>query len=450
MHRKTIARLAAVQALVVLESEEAPLASVLEKTLRAASVSPETRGFVRELVSGVLRHQERIDWTLQPLLKTPLEKLDAPVRAALRAASYEKAWLSTPDAAVANEYAGLMKSLRLTSATSFINAVTRRLPSQPREVQDDWPTAQKIAVEYSHPQWMVERWLERLGNEECAALCRSNNEIAPLNLRVNSLLAAREEVLQNLKSHNISVREGVLSPAAVIAVETGLPIEWPEWKAGKVIAQDEAAQLVGFFAEPRSGSLVIDCAAAPGGKTTHLAQLMNDEGLIIACDAAPGRVKLVEENARRLKISCIVARAGDLRALSTALPSADLVLLDAPCSGTGTLRRRPDAKHRKTPEQLAQLVELQNQLLDVAATLVKPGGHLVYSTCSLEAEENEEQIQEFLQRHSSWRVVPVTENGGLLPPSTIQSVATPDGFLQTWPHRHNCDGMFAAKLVNSQ
>jgi 16S rRNA (cytosine967-C5)-methyltransferase len=444
MHPKTIARRAALLALQNLENEDAPLAAALGTALRTAGVPGEMRAFARELTSGVLRHRAWLDWTLEPLLKTPLEKLDVPVRVALRLAAYERAWLETPASAVANEYAGLMKQARLSSATGFVNAVARRLPSQPRELPAGWPLAQRIAVEFSHPQWLVERWLARWGELSCAQLCHANNQIAPLNLRVNTLQSGREEVLEKLLARDLKVRRGTLSPDAIRVEEGGAPDNWPEWKSGDLIAQDEAAQLVGLLAAPVPGSLVIDCAAAPGGKTTHLAQLMDDKGLVIACDAAPGRVKLVEENARRLHLDSIAARAGDLRALAAALPKADLVLLDAPCLGTGTLRRRPDAKHRKTAEQLEQLAQLQSQLLGVAATLVKPGGALIYSTCSLEREENEEQVRKFLEENAGWRVA---DDYGALPPETISAVGTPDGFLQTLPHIHDCDGMFAAKLV---
>jgi 16S rRNA (cytosine967-C5)-methyltransferase len=169
--------------------------------------------------------------------------------------------------------------------------------------------------------------------------------------------------------------------------------------------------------------------------------------LIIACDAAPGRIKLVVDNAQRLGLSSIAAKAGDLRALAAALPQADTVLLDAPCLGTGTLRRRPDAKSRKTPGQLAELVELQRELLQTASRLVKSGGALVYSTCSLEPEENEEQIQQFFQANKAWKVA---TDLGALPLATVAGIKTPDGFFQTLPHRHGCDGMFAAKLTRTE
>lgn len=446
MHSKTIARCAAWKTLAALETGDTLLSSALNNALRVAGVPPEMRPFTRELVSGTLRHLALIDWTLSPLLKTSIEKLDAPVRAVLRLATYERAWLSTPGPVIANEYAGLMRQARLSSATGFVNAVSRRLSPRPRQVPTDWPAAEGIALEFSHPLWLVERWLEQFGQEECTALCRANNQIAPLNLRVNPLLTSREDVLASLQKQGLKARPGALSPDAITVEEAGAPDSWPEWKSGQIFAQDEAAQLVSLLAAPSPGSLIVDCAAAPGGKTTHLAQLMKDEGLIIACDAAPGRVKLVAENARRLHLTSIAARAGDLRALSAALPQADLVLLDAPCLGTGTLRRRPDAKQRKTLEQLQELVELQAQLMAVAASLVKPGGVLVYSTCSLEPEENEGQVRNFLGLNPQWSIA---TDRGLLPPETVTTIRTSGGFWQTLPHRDGCDGMFAAKLVKT-
>ncbi|RYG58941.1 methyltransferase domain-containing protein, partial [bacterium] len=223
---------------------------------------------------------------------------------------------------------------------------------------------------------------------------------------------------------------------------TGLP----QWQKGQLFAQDEAAQLVALLAAPKSGNFVIDCAAAPGGKTTHLAQIMGNKGRILALDSSPLRLLKVKENAERLEISIVECKAGDLRSVGPELAQwgafADVVTLDAPCLGTGTLRRRPDAKWRKTPAQLEQLLELQRELLDCAALLVKPGGALVYSTCSLEREENEGQIEAFLARQTKFSVEKA--------PEEFAAAATVDGFLNTWPHRHGCDGMFAARLKRSQ
>lgn len=424
VHPKTAARRVALKILVALESGEVIFPQALSTLL--PTCPEETRPLVRELTSGVLRHRARLDWTLAPLLKKPLPKLDAPVRAALRLATYERTMLKTHAPVVGNEYSGLMKSERLLSAVAFVNAITRRLPDAPRPSPDEAsdPVAH-LATEYSHQNWLVERWLARFGFEECAQLLASNNCIAPLALRVNSLRASREEILESLQARALKATAGVLSPDCIIVENAGDPTNWPEWKEGKIIAQDEAAQLVSLFANPQAGQMIIDAAAAPGGKSTHMAQLMKDSGKILACDVGEGRLKLVRENAARLKIESIETRVGDLRALTSELPIADLVLLDAPCLGTGTLRRRPDAKWNKTPQQLAELVALQRELLEAAGALVKPGGVLVYSTCSLEPEENENQIAWWLERHPAWQVQ----------------------MRSTLPHRDGCDGMFAARLT---
>ena len=264
VHPKTAARRAALKILVSLESSEIIFPQALSTLL--PTCPPETRPLVRELTSGVLRHRARLDWTLAPLLKKPLPKLDAPVRAALRLAAYERAFLKTHAPVVGNEYSGLMKTERLLSAVAFVNAVTRRLPESPRQSPSANDAVAHLATEYSHPQWLVERWLARFGFEECAQLLQSNNCLAPLALRVNTLRASREEILDSLQARELKATIGVLSPDCIIVESAGDPSNWPEWNAGKIIAQDEAAQLVSILADPQSGQIVIDCAAAPSAR----------------------------------------------------------------------------------------------------------------------------------------------------------------------------------------
>jgi 16S rRNA (cytosine967-C5)-methyltransferase len=441
MHPKTQARRGAIQALVALENSDVPLASALSKL----NLFPEAQGFARELVAGVCRTQSRLDHTIAPLLKKRLSKLDAPVRAALRLAAYERCVLDTPHSALVDEYAEAMRAAHLRSAVGFVNAVARRLPAEfvvsPDAKKD--PVA-FLSVEYSHPTWIVERWLRRLGFEACAALCQSNNTIAPLHLRVNTLKTTRERVLESLRERGLDARAGALSIDAIVVERgeesLGSPQQWPEWQSGWILAQDEAAQCVGRLAAPREGNTIVDACAAPGGKSTHLAQLMKDKGIVLACDLAPGRLKLVRENAQLLGLQCIETRSGDFLELASTLPGADLVLLDAPCLGTGTWRRRPDARWRKTRQQLDELVELQRKLLQAAALVVKPGGVLVYSTCSLESEENEEQARWFLEQHKDWNLS-MSEME-----DPLRVLKSCEGWLQAWPHLHLCDGMFAAKF----
>ena len=421
MHPKTAARQAALRALVRSESHD-----LVAPDFR--DLSPDVRPFARELYSGTQRNRARLDWTLQPLLSKPLAKIDAPVRAALRLAAYEKLVLGTPPHGFVGEYAGLMRDERKSSAVGFVNAIARRLPDSWRDLPNDLP--QRLAIEFSHPTWLVQRYAKRLGAPETEELLRANNARAPLCLRANTLRISRDELLERLPG----ARAGELSPDALLIDGGGDPTRLPGWDDGEFFVQDEAAQLVAHYAAATAGESVLDLAGAPGGKATGCAQLMHNQGQILSVDIAPGRLKLVHENAARLGISIIQVRAADVREFDGAL--ADLVMLDAPCLGTGTLRRRPDAKWRKTPQSLAELVRLQRELLDAAAKKVKPGGALVYSTCSLEPEENDEQARAFTQR-SGWP----TETA----PFWMNAATTSEGWLQTWPHRHGTDGMFAAK-----
>jgi len=260
-HPKTAARRVAMKILVALETEDIVFPQALNTLMPVCPI--ETRPLARELASGVLRHRARLDWTLAPLLKKPLEKLDAPVRAALRLATYERTILKTFASVVGNEYAGLMKTERLISATGFVNAIARRLPDEPRRSPDAASDAVgHLQREYSHPRWLVERWLARFGFEECAALLQSNNCVAPLSLRVNALRASRDEVLDSLLARGVQAVKGVLSPDAILVEHAGDPTNWPEWSEGKIYIQDEAAQLVSLFANPQPGQTIIDCAAS--------------------------------------------------------------------------------------------------------------------------------------------------------------------------------------------
>ncbi len=425
MHPKTTARQLALRALVRSERDDMVAPDFRDLT-------PDVRPFAREIYSGTQRHRARLDWTLAPLLSKHISKIDPPVRAALRLAAYEKLVLQTPPYAFVGEYAGLMREERKLSAVGFVNAIARRLPDDWRELPDKTPA--RLAIEFSHPLWLVQRYIKQLGAGEASQLLKANNERAALCLRANTLKVSRDELLRRLPN----TRASSLAPDALL-LDGGDPTQLPGWNKGDFFVQDEAAQLVAIYAAPRAGDTVLDLAGAPGGKATHCAQLMNNQGRITVVDIAPGRLKLVRENAARLGISIMQVRTADVRELAGEIEDiglADLVLLDAPCLGTGTLRRRPDAKWRKTPAALAELVKLQRELLDAAAQLVKPGGALVYSTCSLEPEENAEQARAFSGR-SGWPAEAA--------PDEMKAVRTGEGWLQSWPHRHGCDGMFAAK-----
>ena len=471
MHPRTRARLLALRALAQLESSQAPLNAILE----SLDAPPESLGFARELSSGTTRWRSRLDWTLAPLLSKPIEKLDAPVRAALRLALLERVVLGTPARAVANEYAGLMREAKLKSAVGFVNAIARRLPDAWRESPArEKNEAKHLATETAHPEWMVARWIKALGFEASSALCQANNGVAALDVRVNTARASREQVLAALRERGLDARAGALSPhnIRVLRVERSRaeaeeapgeeesgarapslsPWRWPEWGAGLLIAQDEAAQLVALALDAGAGERILDVASAPGGKATHLAQIAGEGTRIVAADRSGERLEKVRENSKRLQLENVEFFEGSAQQVLAAIERGevqafDKVLLDAPCSGTGTLRRRPDAKWRKSPENLRQLVELQGELLDVAAGCVRDGGVLCYSTCSVEEEENQGAIRAFLERHPDWNLVPPSErlvssrawNG-------LSAGADLPGAIATVPGRNECDGMFCALL----
>jgi len=394
------ARLLAVQLLVKIETRDLPLGVALE------DVPIAMRGATRHLASGVLRHRTLCETAVAPLLKKSFSKLDVEVATIFRLAAYEKYFCDVPLYALTNEYTGIVRKLKLSSAAGLVNAVLRRLPDQLPEIKRN-KFNEYIEKKYSHPRWMIKRWSAQFGEEGCEKLCAANNEEAPLCLRVNSKLTTRAKVLLALAERGIIAKAGSWTSDSVIARNVVSFTDWPEWQRGELIVQDEAAQMVSILANPPKDGTVYDLCAAPGGKTTHLAQLM-EGGSLTAFDLAEKRAQLVRDNCARLKFSDVKVHAGDFRQFE--LPPADLVLLDAPCSGTGTLRRHPDIKWSKSPEQITQLAQLQKELLNHAAKLVRPGGFLVYSTCSIEREENQDQARTFLQEHADWRECERWEN----------------------------------------
>jgi 16S rRNA (cytosine967-C5)-methyltransferase len=244
-----------------------------------------------------------------------------------------------------------------------------------------------------------------------------------------------------MQSAGVNVHRLPQLPQALrVAGGTGTIQKLPGFSEGWWTIQDSSAQLVSHLLDPQAGDVVIDACAAPGGKTTHIAELMGDEGKIWACDKAASRLKKLKENAQRLQLKSIQICTGDSRNFSQFTNSADRVLLDAPCSGLGTLHRRPDIRWRVTPATVDELSVLQGELLEQAASWVKPGGVLVYATCTLHQQENEGVILPFLERHSHWQIEPPPAD------SPLSAFSTPQGWLKVWPHRHQMDGFFMVRL----
>ncbi len=407
------------------------------------------RGLVTELFYGVLRHRSALDWRLAACSQRPLARLAPPIRTLLRLGAYQLLFLSRiPASAAVNETVELTKRLGAPADVGFVNAVLRALDRRRDElvVPDllERPL-DHLTAEYSHPVWMIGRWLKRFGLQRTLHLCRVNNSIPPTTLRVNTLLTTRERVLEVLQQEGIDAAPCAVSPQGVV-MRGASPTTSRAFALGWFYVQDEAAQLVGFAVAPRPGERVLDACAAPGGKSIHLAELMGDRGEIVATDVATDRLGLVAENCRRMgvkSVRMVVAdwsRPSDVAGLGT----FDRILVDAPCSGLGVLRRHPEAKWHKTEGMIARYAMRQRAILERVTPLLRSGGVLVYATCSTEREENDDVAGFAVRRRPTW----AAENLRTILPPAASALITPQGYLSTLGNRLDMDQFFAARFTD--
>ncbi|HRC43545.1 MAG TPA: 16S rRNA (cytosine(967)-C(5))-methyltransferase RsmB [Nitrospira sp.] len=418
------------------------------------------RAFMVELVRGVLRYRATLDWRLGLLSDRRIAKLPTLIQTILRLGAYQLLYLDrVPDSAAVNESVQMTKqqSRRLGRDWSgFVNAVLRALLRSPEPA---WPEAgshpvEALAVRYSCPAWLVERWCRRLGAERAEALCRASVEVPPLTLRVNTLRTSRAALLADLAAAQVEAGPTSISEVGIQLARSGSVIDLPGYAEGRFYVEDEAGQLIPLLLDVQPGQRVLDACAAPGGKATHMAALMENQGEIVAVDRASARLDLVSANCRRLGVEILTPLAGNLRALAGAGLAAhpmlsrpfDRILLDAPCSGLGVLRRHPEGKWYKTLESIAQHRQMQVELLAVTSRLLRPGGVLVYSTCSIEPEETESIIDEFCQAHRQFQRESIAP---WLPPAGLPFV-TPRGDLSTMANSNRMDLFFAARVRRSE
>lgn len=423
----------------------------LDATLqRHPALDPRDRGLLTELVYGVLRQQGRLDHALTRFCKQPLTKLESRVLLLLRLGAYQLLCLDrVPDSAAVDTTVQLARQLKLERATGFVNGVLRALGRGKAAL--NWPDPAREPLAHlqhalSLPAWLAQRWLEELGAAEAVRLAAALLEPAPLSVRVNTLKVDRERFLKALAAAGHQGEPTRFAPEGVVVRERAqapLPGDPDGWYQ----VQDEASMLIAPLLAPQPGERLLDACAAPGGKTTHLAALTGNRAEIVAVDLHPQRVRLIEQGARRLGCTGIAARCWDMTVPPPFLPleSCDGVLVDAPCSGLGVLRRNPEARWRLQPADITVLAERQAMLLDQAAALVRPGGRLVYAVCTVTPEETDRQVDNFLARHPDFRLHPLTE----LVPAGGRELLDGQGCLRSWPHRQGLDGFFAARLARS-
>lgn len=453
----SIARKIAYDVLRRVESEGAYASDVLHADL-GAGVKPADAALSTELAMGVLRWRRLLDFLLERQLKKPVGRLDLPVALALRMGIYQLRFLEKiPARAAVHESVELVKLARKTSAAPLVNAVLRRTAeeaSSPTEkfLPPNLPTAERLGILHSHPTWMVARWLSRLGEAGAVALLQADNQTPRLSCAVHHA-QHRDEIIRELENSGLRIEPGRLLEAAFSA-SGGSPARTEAFRAGKISIQDEASQTIPLLLDVHPGDRVLDLCAAPGGKTPTLIRAAGDNGIVVAADRHAHRLRAMQAQFERLGLAG--AQLVELDATQH-LPfrgAFDRILVDAPCSGTGTLARHPEIRWRLRPEQLAELHELQSQMLRRALAQLAPGGRLVYSTCSIEPEENEEVVAEALQDDSSIRRVPASEAAQALAPHLAPGVQAAalfagDGSFRTFPSAQHTDGFFAALLEKS-
>lgn len=439
------ARGVAVRVLNRVERTDSYLDRVLDAELRSGELSDLDKGLLTEIVHGVQRWQNKLDWVLNGFSHGNFAKSEINLKNALRVALYQIMFLERiPHAAAVNEAVEFVKRIRGEKPSGLANAVLRNVIRNLEGIRYPDPAedqVQYLAVVYSHPQWMVRRWLRRFGFAEVQELLVANNERPGLSLRVNKLKVDPASFLNLLDEQHISYTRSNYIDYVVKAKGLSGIGQMELFRNGFFTIQDESAALPSLLLAPTPGQRVVDLCAAPGGKTTHIAEIMKNEGQVIAVDKYESKLGLIKAACDRLGLHNVTVRAADATTIEDV--QADGVLLDAPCSGLGVLAKKPDIRWKRDSSDLQKLVGLQRDLLDRAGMLVKPGGVMVYSTCTMEPEENQEMIRWFLEQHREFTL----EHAKAY---VSHALTTADGFVETLPHRHGMDGSFAARLVKAR
>jgi len=444
--------------LVKIDSKQGYINILLSHSLDKKKISNRGAAFITEITYGVVRNRNKLDWVLSQFFAKPLSETAVLIRNILRMGVYQLLFLDkVPDYAICNESVQLAKKYGNPGIAKFVNGVLRNIIRNRENIR--WPDKKKeaalyISTIYSHPLQIVQRWLKRYGFADTVKICKANNKIPALVIRTNTLKLSRSDLKGILEKENILVREGLFTEEALQVKGLTNVAKFPAYREGLFQIQDESSILVSHLLDPSPGEFVIDVCSAPGGKTTHLAQLMDNKGIILAMDSNKSRLMMVKRNCWRLGIDIVKTRQNNGIILAEKyLKAADKVLIDVPCTGLGVIRRKPDLRWQNyDAKRFEHLTKLQGKILDIASNYLKIGGRLVYSTCSTEPEENEEAVSRFLEKHPNFELEGLSK--------FIKERKLPvykrdqhyqDKFVQLLPGLSNSDldldGFFMAKMI---
>ena len=392
------------------------------------------RRLVKELVQGVMRQKRRLDFIIGHYYSGKYAKIETRLQWVLRVGTYDLLMLRTPAHAAINEAVEIAKNEVRSGAGKLVNGILRTIDRN-RESLPQPDENHRLGIEYSHPDWLVDRWRKRFGNE-LEKLLTWNNTRPTYSVRINTSKVTIDHFKNTLTKDGIEWEEGAYLDDFVRMTQLQPLLKGGYLNKGLCAIQDESAGLVVRLLDPQPGEFVVDACAAPGGKTLYCATLMDGSGELLALDVQEDRLDKLRRvqaahHAEWVSLASLDVRTAELKT------GVDRLLLDVPCTGLGVLSKRADLRWKRTPKDITTIAKIQADLLDAASTWVKPGGYLVYSTCTITPEENEDQVLAFLDRHPDWEVEPAPFQNELL---------SPEGFLVTLPHRQQVDGAFAAKL----
>lgn len=456
--RSKSARLVALEILVKVETSGAYSNLQLNRSLQQQALSRQDAALVTELVYGTISRKLTLDYWLSQLVAKGLGKLQPWVHQLLRMSLYQLIWLDRiPEHAAVNEAVNIAKKKGHQGISGMVNGVLRNVLRRKQEFSLERiqlaDEAETLSVRYSFPRWLVERWFAEYGSKATEKLLAASNSSPHSSIRVNTMKTTVAAVIEQLQAEGISAE---LSPLAAVGINVdraGNLAAHPGFAAGLWSMQDESSMLVAEVLQPEPGMTILDACAAPGGKSMHIGELMNNKGKLLSNDLHEHKRKLIAEQAIRLGITHIETSSGDAIELAQKLPTAsfDRVLLDAPCSGFGVIRRKPEIKWSKAVEDVKSIAAIQAQLLEAMSGLVKPGGILVYSTCTIAPEENEQQVAAFLAKHPEYKL------DGNWPPAMLARLKQLgivderfDGQLQLLPYHANSDGFYIARLLREE
>ncbi|PAD21054.1 16S rRNA (cytosine(967)-C(5))-methyltransferase RsmB [Terribacillus saccharophilus] len=418
---------------------------LLDQTIRNKGFDSRDTGLLTEIVYGTLSYKLTLEYFLRHFVS---KKLESWAKWLLLSAFYQMYVLDrVPDHAVIHESVEIAKQRGHKGIASLVNAVLRNAQRKGFPKLDDiQDPAERISLETSHPKWLVERWIAQYGEKTAREMCAVNQVEKPISVRVQPMLITRDEAMEELESQGFTVRPSSINPQGII-VEDGNILKSDLFLSNQVTVQDQTSMLAGQMVDATAGMTVLDACSAPGGKTTHIAETMENEGKLYAYDLHAKKAKQVQQKAEKLKLTIIEADQADARNLHERHQpeSFDRILLDAPCSGLGVLRGKPDIKYHKSEQDVLSLASIQADLLEQVAPLLKKDGKLVYSTCTVDQAENEQVVRAFLEQHPDFEVDPEFQND--LPQAVKKAPGLTDAGLQVFPQDFNTDGFFLVRLV---